>query len=63
MDAFLLNLSEEPEFDKAEFDKFAKELTEDTYRTIGKCITGWAKTESFLVSIAAMMKAGCNGRR
>jgi len=48
-------MSEEPEFDKAEFDKFAKELTEDTYRTIGKCITGWAKTESFLVSIAAML--------
>jgi hypothetical protein len=49
-------MSEEPtEFDRAEFDKIRRELTQDTFRAIGQCITGWAKTESFLVTITAML--------
>jgi hypothetical protein len=49
-------MSEEPtEFDKAEFDSIARELTEDTYASIGKSITAWSTTESILVTIAAML--------
>ena len=49
-------MSEEPtEFDRAEFDSIARELTEDTYAIIGKSITAWSTTESILVTIATML--------
>jgi hypothetical protein len=49
-------MSEEPtEFEKAEFDRMTRDLTEDTYASIGKCISAWSKTESVLVTIAAML--------
>ena len=49
-------MNEEPtEFDRAEFDSIARELTGDTYAIIGKSITAWSTTEGILVTIAAML--------
>jgi hypothetical protein len=49
-------MSEEPtELDKAEFDRITRNLADDTYAVIGKCISTWAKSEGVLVYIAAML--------
>jgi hypothetical protein len=49
-------MSEEPtEEDRAEFDRLAREMMNDTYKLIGKGITAWSKGEGLLVDIAAML--------
>src|SRR4051794_25143613 len=50
------NMSEEPtEEDRAEFDRLAREMMNDTDKLIGKGITAWSKGEGLLVDIAAML--------
>jgi hypothetical protein len=49
-------MSEKPmELDKAEFERIARDLADDTYTVIGKCISTWAKSEGVLIYIAAML--------